>query len=131
MTELRTRGLHCNPDPSLAGYPVRPAFATRSDDTSRLFIGDLAAVKNDELHVVRWDRGAIELTKGWHPFVLHYAQGPGSLDLDVLVGLPGQRLAPLPDLLLRRAVVKPPRKNGIGAETPDDAELQAPVPAKP
>jgi lysophospholipase L1-like esterase len=85
-------------------------FACGSDDAARLLIGDQIVVRNDDLHPVAWQQGAIELVRGYHPFTLLYGQGPGITALEVKVGLPGQRLQRLPDLLLRRPTTKPQRK---------------------
>jgi hypothetical protein len=94
-------------------------FACGSDDAARLSIGDQIVVRNDDLHPVAWQQGAIELVRGYHPFTLLYGQGPGIIALDVKVGLPGQRLQTLPDLLLRRPPVKPQRK-GLSFEVNAD-----------
>lgn len=116
------------------GYFLAPldgtyVFSTYSDDATRIFIGDTPVVKNDELHAVRWDKGAIELTKGYHPFTLLYAQGPGGYALETYVALPGQRQQRIPDMLFRRPAVKPPRK-GISVEAADDTP-DPKEPAKP
>ncbi len=105
-------------------------FGTTSDDASRLSLGDVAVIKNDDLHPVRSAYGAVELTKGYHPFTLLYAQGPSLYTLSVTVSLPGQREQKLPDLLLRRPPVKPARKSILTAEPADEAEPPPAPPAK-
>lgn len=97
------------------GYFIAPVdgiyiFATNSDDASRLSIGDTIVVRNDELHAAAWAYGAVELNRGFHQLNLQYGQGPGLIALEVFVALPGQRLQPLPDILLRRPIEKPARK---------------------
>ena len=107
------------------GYFLAPldgvyVFATRSDDASRLTIGDVPVIRNDDMHPMQLEQGAIDLTKGLHSFSLLYGQGPSLSGLEVMVSLPGQRLQSLPDLLLRRPLQKPPRK-GLTFEPTDDA----------
>lgn len=85
-------------------------FSTDSDDSTRLKIGSSMFIKNDDLHAARAEQNAIELDEGYHPLTLLYGEGPGVIKCDVKVGLQGQRLRPLPDLLLRRPPVKPKKK---------------------
>lgn len=120
------------------GYFLAPldgvyVFATRSDDASRLTIGDVPVIRNDDMHPMQLEQGAIDLTKGLHSFTLLYGQGPTQSGLEVLISLPGQRLQPLPDMLLRRPLQKPTRK-GLTFEPADDANVdptKAQAPVKP
>lgn len=110
------------------GYFLAPldgvyVFATNSDDASRITIGDVSVLKNDELHAMRQAEGAIELTKGLHSFTLLYAQGPAVYGLQAMVSLPGQRLQLIPDLLFRRPPQKAQRK-GISFEPADDSPAE-------
>lgn len=106
-------------------------FGTHSDDATRLSLGDVQVVRNDELHAIRTAYGAVELTKGYHPFTLLYAQGPSLYALSVTLSLPGQREQKLPDLLLRRPAVKPARKSILTAEPADEPEASSAAPVNP
>ncbi len=110
------------------GYFLAPldgvyVFATNSDDATRITIGDVPVVRNDELHAMKLAEGAVELTKGLHTFTLLYAQGPAISGLQAMVSLPGQRLQPIPDLLFRRPLQKAQRK-GITFEPADDSPAE-------
>lgn len=112
----------------VAPYDGTYIFSTNSDDASRLSIGDAVVARNDEKATARWAYGAVELAKGLHPFTLVYGQGPGAAILEVYVALPGQRPHPLPDLLLRRPLVKTIRKS---LEPEKDEDEEDPTAAKP
>jgi len=78
----------------LTGYLDVPAdgvysFSTRSDDGSRLWIGDQLVVDNDGLHPVLERRGFISLKAGKHPITVAYFQGPGEAELKVFWEGPG------------------------------------------
>ncbi len=77
-----------------AGYVAAPAdgvysFWTRSDDGSRLWIGDQLVVDNDGLHPAIERRGFISLKAGKHPITVAYFQGPGESELKVFWEGPG------------------------------------------
>jgi hypothetical protein len=109
-----------------SGYFYAPVdgvyvFATNSDDATRISMGTVSVLRNDDMHPVRWQYGAVELTKGFHQLGMLYGQGPTIYTMETYVGLSGQRLQPLPDLLLRRAM-QPPARKGLSVEPTDDAE---------
>jgi len=117
-----------------AGYFMAPydgvyRFATNSDDATRVWLGELLVVKNDNLHAMRWAHGAVELNKGLHPILMWYAQGPTMHGLETYVALPGQRYQRLPDILLRRTVTpmvrKPMTFEVAGAGGDDGGEPEA------
>lgn len=64
-------------------------FSTRSDDGSRLYIGERLVVDNDGLHAVVEKRGFIPLQAGKHPIVVTYFQGPGDAELKAFYEGPG------------------------------------------
>ena len=75
-------------------------FHTRSDDGSRLYIGDSLVVDNDGSHSVRIAGGAIGLRDGYHPFRLLYFENRSGQTLEVRyagLGIPEQ---PLPAEML-------------------------------
>ena len=109
-----------------SGYFLAPVdgiytFATNSDDATRIAMGPISVLRNDDMHPGRWQYGAVELTKGLHQLGMLYGQGPAIYTMEVYVGLSGQRLQPLPDLLLRRALLPPARK-GLSVEPTDEPE---------
>jgi hypothetical protein len=72
-------------------------FYLRSDDGSRLHVGDQLMVDNDGLHGAREKSGAIALQEGFHPFRVEYFQRRGGWALEVGIegpGLPKQPLSP-------------------------------------
>lgn len=87
-------------------------FAVNSDDASRIIMGIVHVLRNDDLHPDRLQVESVHLTAGWHQLNIPYGQGPGVIALGVRVGLDGQRLQPLGDLLLRRDAT-PPETGGI------------------
>lgn len=87
-------------------------FAVNSDDASRVIMGIVHVLRNDDLHPDRLQVESVHLTAGWHQLNIPYGQGPGVTALNVRVGLDGQRLQPLGDLLLRRDAT-PPETSGI------------------
>ncbi|MBC7187105.1 MAG: chitobiase/beta-hexosaminidase C-terminal domain-containing protein [Calditrichaeota bacterium] len=73
-----------------SGYFRVPAtgvylFHLRSDDGSRLWIGDQLVVDNDGLHGAREESGAIALQEGFHPFRVEYFQKRGGRALEVAI----------------------------------------------
>ena len=109
-----------------SGYFIAPVdgiytFATFSDDATRIAMGPISVLRNDDMHPGRWQYGAVELNKGLHQLGMLYGQGPAIYTMEVYVGLSGQRLQPLPDLLLRRALLPPTRK-GLSVEPTDEPE---------
>ena len=68
-------------------------FYTRSDDGSRLWVGDTLVVDNEGAHAAQTRRGRIALQAGWHPFVVAYWQGGGeyALTAEVEGPTPGRR----------------------------------------
>lgn len=87
---------------SFAGFVRVPAdglytFATRSDDGSRLWIGDELIVDNDGLHATAEATGMIRLAAGMHPLRVAFFEAAGDESLAVLVEGPGlarQELSP-------------------------------------
>lgn len=105
-----------------SGYIRIPAdgvytFATRSDDASKLWIGDLLVVDNDGAHVVRERTGAVALKAGLHPIRVEHCdmalalgtgKGDGSWAFAVSWAPQGSGLAPIPEnVLFREAGLKP------------------------
>ena len=64
-------------------------FFTKSDDGSRLYIDGKQVVDNDGLHGMTENRGAIQLTAGWHPIVVTYFDNGGGDGLEVTWRGPG------------------------------------------
>ncbi|HUT34770.1 MAG TPA: trypsin-like peptidase domain-containing protein [Planctomycetota bacterium] len=64
-------------------------FSTRSDDGSRLYIGDQLVVDNDGSHAAGEKRGFIALQAGKHPIRVTFFQGPGDVELKVFYEGPG------------------------------------------
>jgi len=75
-------------------------FYTKSDDGSRLYIGDRLVVDNDGLHSAAESAGMIRLAAGLHPITITYFQGPGGAELTVLVEGPGLKKQPIPPAML-------------------------------
>jgi len=85
----------------IAGYVDAPAdgvysFWTRSDDGSRLWIGDQLVVDNDGLHPAVERRGFISLKAGKHPIAVAYFQGPGESELKVFWESPALKRQEIP-----------------------------------
>jgi len=77
-------------------------FSTRSDDGSRLHIGDQLVVDNDGLHPSVEKRGFIPLAAGRHPIRVTFFQGPGDLELKVFYEGPGITRREVPASALSR-----------------------------
>ena len=75
-------------------------FSVRSDDGSRLLIGDTLVVDNDGWHGSQEVTGQIGLKAGPHAITIAYYQGGGGMDLAVSMEGPAGRKVPIPDLLL-------------------------------
>jgi hypothetical protein len=91
-----------------AGYVDAPAdgvysFWTRSDDGSRLWIGDQVVVDNDGLHPAIERGGFISLKAGKHPLTVAYFQGPGESELKVLWEGPALKRQEIPAAALFRS----------------------------
>ncbi|MBI1851131.1 MAG: alpha-L-fucosidase [Planctomycetes bacterium] len=75
-------------------------FALRSDDGSRLRIGDSIVVDNDGLHGGGEKRGTIALAQGRHPIVVEWFNCTGGAELELRCAPAGERLQPIaPDRL--------------------------------
>ena len=77
------------------GYITAPSdgvytFYTRSDDGSKLFIGDQQVVNNDGIHAAKEALGTIGLQEGLHLITIHYFEGAGNEELTVSWTPPGE-----------------------------------------
>ena len=89
------------------GYIRVPAtdvyrFFVRSDDGSRLWIGDALVVDNDDLHSSRERSGVIALGAGLHPIAVAMFEQSGGFELEVSWSGPGIPKARLPIAALAR-----------------------------
>ncbi|NUQ50825.1 MAG: hypothetical protein HUU27_13030, partial [Phycisphaerae bacterium] len=75
----------------------------RSDDGSRLYVGDELVVDNDGLHVAEERTGVIALAAGLHPITVSYFQRTGEVDLGLAWTPPGEPKAPVPPAALLRS----------------------------
>lgn len=71
-------------------------FYTRSDDGSRLYIGDQLVVNNDGLHGLSEKSGKIRLSAGLHPLLVTYFDNGGGDGLSVSWSSRGLRKQPIP-----------------------------------
>jgi S1-C subfamily serine protease len=79
------------------------AFFTKSDDGSRLWIGDRMVVDNDGLHSAALQRGFIKLAKGKHPIRVTFFEATGEQALEVTYQPPdAKKKHPIPDSALFR-----------------------------
>lgn len=80
----------------------RYQFFTKSDDGSRLYIGDKLVVNNDGLHGMIEKSGQLDLPAGVHPLIVTYFDNGGGDGLSVTWSGPGIRkqLIPADRLLL-------------------------------
>jgi len=72
-------------------------FATRSDDGSKLWIGDELVVDNDGLHGVAEATGMVRLAAGLQPIRVEFFEAAGDESLSAFIegpGLPRQEIAP-------------------------------------
>ena len=91
-----------------SGYVEAPKdgvylFSTRSDDGSRLYIGEQLVVDNDGLHAVAEKRGFIPLASGKHPIRVAFFQGSGDVELKVYYEGPGITRREIPASVLFRS----------------------------
>jgi len=87
------------------GYVKAPAdglytFYTKSDDGSRLYIGDQLIVDNDGLHPAAESAGMVRLAAGLHPITVTFFQAAGEAELSVSVEGPGLKKQPIPPAML-------------------------------
>lgn len=78
----------------MRGYIAIPTdgvynFASRSDDGSRVTIGNDMVVNNDGVHAPTEQAGSIELKKGLHAITVEYFEGGGGEELHVSISGPG------------------------------------------
>ncbi len=90
------------------GYVEVPAdgayrFYVRSDDGSRLWLGDTLVVDNDGLHSSREEAGVIALAAGRHPLTVAMFEATGGFDLEVSWSGPGVPKQPVPAAALSQA----------------------------
>jgi S1-C subfamily serine protease len=101
----------------LTGYIEAPKdgvylFSARSDDGSRLYIGDQLVVDNDGLHPTAEKRGFIPLQAGKHPICVTFFQGSGDVELKVFYEGPGITRKEIPaSALSHLGTGPPPSKN--------------------
>ncbi len=74
----------------------RYTFFTRSDDGSRLYIGDELVVNNDGLHGMSEKKGSIQLSPGFHPITVTYFDNGGGDGLEVSWSGRGMRKGAIP-----------------------------------
>jgi len=91
----------------LTGYMHAPAdgvyaFYLRSDDGSRLYLGDQLLVDHDGLHASSEKRGFVRLAAGRHPIRVQFFQGTGDAELKVSYEGPGIRRQEIPATALSR-----------------------------
>ena len=83
------------------GYVRAPSdgvyrFFVRSDDGSRLWIGDRLVVDNDGLHGPREESGVVALAAGLHPITVAMFEQGGGFVLEVAYSGPGLARQPIP-----------------------------------
>jgi hypothetical protein len=71
-------------------------FSTRSNDGSRLHIGDILVVDNDGLHKETTVTGFIALRQGFHPLSLTYFDGGGTAALAAYIAGPDMEYQEIP-----------------------------------
>lgn len=91
-------------------------FHTRSDDGSRLYIGDKEVVVNEGVHPATDKSGTIELKAGDHAFAVTYFESAGEQELSVSWQGPEIPLQPIPPGVLFKV--------GGRAMAPTGAEVQ-------
>jgi alpha-L-fucosidase len=77
-------------------------FSIRSDDGSRLWIGDILIVDNDGVHGSREASGPVALAGGLHPITVGMFEQSGGSDLAVSYAGPGLPKQPIPAAALCR-----------------------------
>ena len=100
------------------GYVEAPAdglytFSTKSDDGSRLFIGDELIVSNDGLHGVREASGLVRLGRGKHAIRVEFFEHDGQELIEVFYEGPGLDKQSIPPTAL---FCKPPE---VAPDTPN------------
>jgi hypothetical protein len=88
-------------------------FYVKSDDGSRLYIGNLPVVSNDGMHLSREMSGEIGLKPGKHAITVEYFNRSGSYDLEVSYSGPSLSKQRIPDGVLYR-----PNRPYLPAVTP-------------
>jgi hypothetical protein len=78
-------------------------FSTRSNDGSRLYIGDTLVVDNDGLHTETTVTNFIALRQGFHPLSLSYFDGGGAAALSVYFAGPDIEYQEIPSTVLFNA----------------------------
>jgi alpha-L-fucosidase len=89
------------------GYIRAPAtgvyrFFVRSDDGSRLWVGETLLVDNDGLHSSRELSAPVALEQGWHPLAVAMFEQSGGFELDVAWSGPGMARQRVPAGALAR-----------------------------
>jgi len=83
------------------------AFYTRSDDGSRLYLGDRLVVDNDAVHGSVERRGFAALRAGLHPIRVTFFDADGEEELTVCYEGPGLEKRPIPENVLFRPKDRP------------------------
>jgi mono/diheme cytochrome c family protein len=76
--------------------PGRYTFYLRSDDGSRLWIGERLVVDHDGVHSTSEKGGSMDLERGDHPIRVAYFEEAGDQTLEVLYEGPGIKKQPVP-----------------------------------
>jgi alpha-L-fucosidase len=89
------------------GYIRVPAtgvyrFFLRSDDGSRMWVGETLLVDNDGLHSSRELSAPVALEQGWHPITVAMFEQLGGFELDVAWSGPGMSRQRVPESALAR-----------------------------
>ena len=100
-------------------------FYTRSDDGSRLWIGDQLVVDNDGLHGATQKTGLVALAAGAHSLKVAYFNKSGGKDLQVGFAPPGGESKPIPD-----ADLLAPQQTTDSTEKPAEKKSTQVDPAK-
>jgi alpha-L-fucosidase len=79
-------------------------FRVRSDDGSRLWIGDALVVDNDGLHSAHEESGVVALAAGLHPITVAMFEQSGGFELEVGWSGPGMANGPIPRAAFFRPV---------------------------
>lgn len=82
-------------------------FSTRSNDGSRLWIGDTLVVDNDGLHQEKTVTSFVGLKQGYHQIKVGYFEGGGTAALSVHFAGPGLSYQEIPSTALVAPVSKP------------------------
>lgn len=92
------------------------SFYLRSDDGSRLWIGDDIVVDADGLHAAREAKGSVMLKAGKHPLAIEYFQAGEAKMLELTYDGPGITRGPIPSSMLSypSSGSTPPTKSPTG-----------------